>query len=133
EFLLQTRSAITAATCPGFRSVPVTAFAAIVRVLDLCEIKILFPVWTLFLQRRRAVAHFHPAGGVVAAQPGIFHIAKIFALRNGAFAQSLTLDRVEQVFFASGLHPRSDQITQTNIFYYAEELGALFANSERLD
>ena len=83
---------------------------------NFCEIKIPLPVWTLFLQRLRAVANFHPAGGVIAAQPGIVHIAEIFAFGNRAFAQSLVLDRVEQVLFASRLHPRPDQITHTNTF-----------------
>jgi len=62
-----------------FRSVLVATFAAIVRVLDSCEIKYSSSMDAL-LQRRRAVATL-PAGGVIA-HSGHLSYCEIFAFRN---------------------------------------------------
>jgi hypothetical protein len=64
----------------------ITAFATIMRILYACEIEVLFPIRTLFLQRGRAVTDFYPASCVIFAEAGLLHIAQIFALGDGSLA-----------------------------------------------
>src|SRR5579864_1448995 len=85
------------------------------RVLDAGEVEKLFPVGTLFLQRRWAVADLDPAGGLVFAEPRILHIAEIFALGDGSVTQSSGVDSVQQVGFSTGFYTGSDQVTHNPI------------------
>jgi len=71
---------------PGFGAVVVAALAAVVGVLDAGQVEVAFPIGALFLERRGAVADFHPSGGLVFAEAGFAHVAEVFAFGDGAAA-----------------------------------------------
>jgi len=113
--LFQTSSAVASAASPGFGSILVTAFAAIMCVLYPGKVEVLFPIRTLFLERSRAVADFNPTGGLIRGEAGVTHVAKVLALRDRAMAESFGLNRLQQVALAAGFYAGSDKITHTNL------------------
>src|SRR5205809_3372240 len=60
QLFFKPRRAVTIAAGPGLGAVLVAAFAAVMRVLHFNEVKILFPVRRLFLERRGAVEDLDP-------------------------------------------------------------------------
>jgi hypothetical protein len=110
QLLLQPRSAIAIATGPRLAPILVAAFAPVVRILHFREIEVFFPVRPFFLQRRGTVADFHPADGLVGAEPRVVHVAQIFAFSDRALAQLLIFNGLEQIAFATGFNAGSNQI-----------------------
>ncbi len=108
QLLLQALCAIAIAASPGLAPVFIAALAAVMRVLHFGEIKIFFPVRLLFLKWCWAVADFDPAHGLVGAEAGISHIAKVFASRDGSSAECFLLDGLKQISFAAGFHAGSN-------------------------
>jgi hypothetical protein len=92
--LFQPHRAIAIAAGPWFGAIAVTAVAAIVRVLNARELKILLPITTLFVQGLVAIANLHPASGSVITQTCLLHVAKIFVARHGAASQRAAVDGV---------------------------------------
>src|SRR6266852_2493950 len=92
QLVLQPFGAITVLADPRLRTVVVPALSSIMRVLYAGELEILLPIGPLFAQGRRAVAHLHPAGRLVGAQPGVPHVSEVFAAGHGASAQNSALD-----------------------------------------
>jgi hypothetical protein len=66
-----------------------------VRILDLDQLKILFPVGTFFLKRSRAVTNLDPPYTLIRKKAGVAHIAEIFAFGHRALAQGPTLNGVQ--------------------------------------
>src|ERR1700674_531711 len=113
QLLFEPRRAVAISAGPGLRTIFVTAFAPIVRILHLDQLKILLPVRTLFLQRRGAIADFDPAHGLVGTNPRLCHVAQVFPLRDRPFAQRPALNGFQQPSLATILHPRSYQVPHT--------------------
>ena len=84
QLLFQAIGAIAGITGPGFGSIVVAALAAVVRVLNACEVEVAFSVGALLLQRLCAIANFHPTHGAIVTQARGVQVAKIFAASNGA-------------------------------------------------
>jgi hypothetical protein len=74
------------------------------------KFEILFPVRPFFLERRGAIADFHPASGLVGTQPRVLHIAQVFPFRDRALTKSLILDGLKEFGFAVGFHPGTYEI-----------------------
>jgi hypothetical protein len=75
------------------------------------KFEILFPVRPFLLERRGAIADFHPAGSLVGTQPRVLHIAQVFPFRDRAPTKSLILDGLKELGFAVGFHPGTYEIT----------------------
>ena len=114
QLFFQTSCAVASVAGPGLGTILVAAFAAVMRVLHTAEIEILFPIRPLFLKRSRAVADFHPTGGLIWAETGVIHVAEVFAFRDGAMSEGFGFDRLQQVAFAAGFYAGSDEITHSN-------------------
>ena len=82
KFLLELVGAIAVVAGPELGAVLVAAFTAIVGVLYAGEVEIFFPVGTLFLKRRRAIADFDPARRLIVTESRVVHVAEIFTLGN---------------------------------------------------
>src|SRR5258708_1647969 len=74
QLSFQTLGAVAIAAGPRFGSVLVLASPPVVRVLNTRQLEVLFPVGPFFEQRRGTVADFHPAGGLVFADPRLLHV-----------------------------------------------------------
>src|ERR1700733_8212289 len=111
QVLLQPRGAIASATGPRLRTILVAAFAPVVCILHARQVKVFFPVRPFFLQRGRAVADFHPAYGLVGAEPRFVHVAQVFAFGNRTLAEPLLIDGLKHIGFVAGLNASSNQIT----------------------
>jgi hypothetical protein len=74
------------------------------------KFEILFPVRPFFLERRGAIADFHPASGLVGTPPRVLHIAQVFPFRDRALTKSLILDGLKKFGFAVGFHPGTYEI-----------------------
>jgi len=84
--LFQAFGAIAVLAGPGFGAVVVTAFAAVVGVLDAGQVEVAFPIGAFFFEGHGAVADFHPAGGLVGAEAGFAHVAEVLASGYGTAA-----------------------------------------------
>jgi hypothetical protein len=69
-------------------------------ILNARQFEVLFPIRPLFLEWNGAVADLNPAGQAVSADPGLAHVAEVFAFRHRATAKRLLFDSVEQRFRA---------------------------------
>src|SRR5262249_36612059 len=88
-----TGRAVAVSTPPGLGSILIAATAARMRILDLLEIEVLGPVFTLFRQRCCTVADFHPLDATVCVLAGIGHVAKVLVAGNRSLAQRFVVDR----------------------------------------
>jgi hypothetical protein len=59
------------------------ASATIMGILHFDEVEILFPVWPLFEQWRRAITDFDPAHSLIRTKSCITHITEILAFGDG--------------------------------------------------
>src|SRR5690349_24817737 len=82
EVLFEPVGAVTVVTGPAFRAVQVTTATAGMRVLNLQQVEIFFPVGTFFRQRRVAVTDFDPLNVSVIELPGLLHISEILVSRD---------------------------------------------------
>src|SRR6476659_5551795 len=98
-------------TVPWFRTVLIFAAASVVGVLDARQLEILLPVWLFFEQRRGAVTNLHPAGGLVLADPRLFHVAQIFAFGDRALAEGSVFYGLEERCLAAGLDSGAYQVS----------------------
>ena len=80
----------------------VAALPSRMGVLHALQLEVLLPVRPLFVQRLGAEADLDPARGAVVAQPGVGHVAEVFAAGDRAGAERPGVDRVEQRRFAAG-------------------------------
>jgi len=117
QFLFQPCRAIAIAARPRLGSILVAAFAPVVRILYLHQLKILFPIRSLLLQGSRAIAHFHPAHRLICADPRLIHVSQVFVTRDRPLAQRPALNRARQRLLAICLHPRSYQVSHTPLLY----------------
>ena len=117
QFLFEPRRAITISARPRLGSIFITAFAPVVRILYLHQLKILFPIRSLLLQGSRAIAHFHPAHRLICADPRLIHVSQVFVTRDRPLAQRPALNRARQRLLAICLHPRSYQVSHTPLLY----------------
>jgi len=109
--LLEPLGTIAGAAGPNLRAIFISTAAAIMRVLHAREIEILFPIGTLLEQRAGTITHLNPARRAILADPGVLHIAQIFAFGHRSAAKRATLDRSQQVRLATGFHSRTNEIT----------------------
>jgi len=91
----------------------VAASTTVMRILYSDEVEIFLPVRALFLQRRRAVADFDPARGLVRKKSRIVHVAKVFSLSHGTLAQCAAVDSFEQRTLAAGFHTGFHVVSHT--------------------
>ena len=103
--------AVAVAAGPGFAAVFVAAVLSGVGVLHFDQLKIRFPVRSLFLEWRRAVTDFHPASRAVGQLAGIGHVAQIFAFGHRALTDGFGLDGVEQGGFLPRLYACFDEVS----------------------
>src|ERR1700686_1287126 len=82
QFCFEARRAVAISAGPGLGAVLVAAFAPVVGVLHLHQLKILLPVRTLFLQRCGAITDFDPAHRLVGTSPSLIHVPQVFAPGN---------------------------------------------------
>ncbi len=82
EPLLQFPRAITVATGPRLCSVLMSAIAPRMRVLHTEQLEILFPIRTLFRERRIAKAGLNPRGDALSAHTILLHIVQVFVPCN---------------------------------------------------
>src|SRR5262249_35520224 len=101
---------------PRLRAIGVPAFSPVVRVLYFGHVEILLPIRTLLLKRRRTVANFDPPSRAIRAEPGVAHVAQVFALGDGALAQSAPCDGLEKAPFAAGFHTGAYEISHAPLF-----------------
>ena len=87
------------------------AILPVVRVFDLQQLKILFPIRTFFLERRGAIARLHPVRDAIFTDPRLFHVIDIFVTGNGAPTQRAVPNGLPQSLFPTGFYPCFDQIT----------------------
>jgi hypothetical protein len=107
QFLFEAHGAIAISAGPRLGAIFVAAFAAVVRILHLDQLKIVFPVRTLFLKRRRTVTDFHPAHRLIGTHSRVVHVAQVFALRNRACAKRAAPNRFRQRLLTAVFQPRS--------------------------
>lgn len=124
EFLLEARRAVATPACPGQGAVVVAATAAIMCILDSSELEVLLPVGLFFLQRRGAIADFHPARGQIGAQPSFAHVAQVLAFSNGAFTERAALDGFEESLFTARFHASAHEISHMPILRQLSAVGS---------
>jgi hypothetical protein len=108
--LLQPLRAITIRTRPWLSPILVPAIFSIVRILHVQQLKILFPIRSLFLQRSCAKACLHPMRRPILSYARILHVVNIFVPSDRAFSQRTVLHRFQECLFAPLLHTCFDQI-----------------------
>jgi hypothetical protein len=108
EFTFEASGAVAIAASPRFGAVVVAALAPVVRVLHLHQIEIFFPVGSLLLQRRRTVADFYPARGLIGTGAGFAHVAEVLFAGDGPAAERAIFDGREERLFTSGLEAGAD-------------------------
>ena len=109
--LFESIGAVTVVTGPALRAVQVTTATAGMRVLNLQQIEIPFPVGTLFRQWRVAVTDFNPLNASVVELPGLLHISEILVPCNRSASERTFLDRSVQRRFFTRLHPGCNQVS----------------------
>lgn len=115
EPFLEPRGAVAVDAGPGFGPVQIAATTASVRVLNLLEIEVLLPVLTLFGERRRAKADFHPLHPAIVVLTSRRHVALILAAGNRSGAKCAVSDRAGERGVLAGFDSRGDEITQVMI------------------
>lgn len=104
-------------------------------VLDLQEIKVFFPVGTLFFKWGRAKAHFNPDADAVLSNPRLLHVLQLLVPRDRTLAQTARFNRFKQAFLLACLHFRFHQIPHTlhcNLAQDALKCGDLFVNQSNM-
>ena len=76
-------------------------------ILHAGQIEVLFPVRPFFLQWSWAIANFNPAHRIIRAHPSLLHVSQILALGDGALAESLLLDCLQQISLSIRFHAGS--------------------------
>lgn len=86
------------------------AVPAGMRVLHAEQLEILFPIRPFFFQRLIAETGLDPGRDAFPLHAGLPHIALVFVSSDGAFAEGVVLDRIEQRFFLAGLYPGFNEV-----------------------
>ena len=120
--LLQFLRAIAIAARPWLSPACVTAVLASVRIFDLQQFKVLFPVRTFFLEWRSAKTDFHPGADAVVSDAGLSHILKVFVASHGASTKLAGLNRRQEGSFLSRSQFRFDQIPHSSVHNLTQEL-----------
>ena len=93
--------AIAIVAGPAFRAVDVAAAASSMGILHLEEIEILFPVGSLFIERRIAVANFDPLYPAIRELTGFIHISLVLVARDRTASKRTIFDgTLERVVMA---------------------------------
>src|SRR6185295_3371512 len=79
--------AVAVTAGPRLGAVQIAAPAARMRVLDLLENEMLFPVLAFLGQRGRAVTHFNPLHAPVVQLTRLPHVARVFVAGDRALAE----------------------------------------------
>jgi hypothetical protein len=87
------------------------------RILDLDQFEVLFPVRSLFREGCRAKADLNPSGGAVRAKTGVLHVPQILAAGYGTFAQGSLLNRLEKGPLAAWPDTGAYQIAHGNFHF----------------
>src|SRR6266487_2420211 len=94
KFLLELFRAIAITAGPWLGSVFVPAIASRMRVGDLEQIKIFFPVRAFFFQRRVAKTGLHPSRDGRIVDPRLLHVMEIFITRDRTAPKRAFIDRM---------------------------------------
>ncbi len=111
QFFLELFRAITVAAGPRFCFILVTAIAAGVRIFHAHQFEILFPVRTLFRERRIAKASLDPGRHSVFVYPGLLHVVQVFITCDGASSKGVVFDCAQKREFISGFNVGFYEIT----------------------
>jgi len=84
--------AVAISAGPRLGAILVAASPPVMRILYSDEVEKFLPVRALFLQRRRAVADFDPARGLVRKKSRVVHVANVFSFSYRALAQCAAVD-----------------------------------------
>jgi hypothetical protein len=109
--LFEPVGAVAIVTGPILRAVQVTTAAAGVRVLDLQQFEIFFPVGAFFRQRGVAITDFNPLNVSIIELPGILHIPEILVAGNRSAAERTFLNRSVERRFLTRLHLGCNQVS----------------------
>src|SRR5262249_39080010 len=120
-FLLKTRfkasCAVAVIARPILGPVQIAAAAARVGILNLQELEILFPVRTLFLERREAVTNFNPLHRSILEFSGFPHVSQILVTCDISSPKRSIFDRVVEGLFLARSDFRSDEISHRYILF----------------
>jgi hypothetical protein len=122
ELSLQTLGAVAVLAGPGLRSVLISAPRSVMRILNLDELEVLFPVGPLFCEGCRAKADLNPAGRAVCAKAGVLHVPQIFAAGDRALAEGSVFNRLEKRLFAAWPDTGAHQVPHAVPILYAADV-----------
>src|SRR5262245_51620881 len=111
EPALEPIGAVAVAAGPRLGAVLIAAPASRVRVLHRKQLEVLFPVRTLFGQRRGAEAGLHPLDAPVRQFAGLGHVAKVFSAGHRAPPERAVLNGAAKRGEAARPEPGSDEIS----------------------
>src|SRR5262249_35974572 len=100
---------------PILSSVQIATAAARMSILNFQKIEVLFPVRTLFLQRRRTVTNLNPLNAPILELPRFRHVSEVFVSRDRSSTKRFLLDRALEHFFSAGLHFGGNEISHRQI------------------
>ena len=110
----KTRRAIAIIASPIFRAVQVAAAAARVRVLNLQQLEIFFPIRAFFEEWRRAITDFDPLQGTVIELPCFGHIPEIFVAGDRSSAERPFLNGLVERLCSTGFDFCGDEVSHAS-------------------
>jgi len=96
------------AAAPDF--VPVAATAASVRILNLDQIEIFFPIRTFLIERRIAVTDFDPLHASIVKLPSLIHVSLVLVAGNRSTSERAIFDCALKRLFLAFFDSRCDEI-----------------------
>ena len=110
----KTRRAIAIIASPIFCAVQIPAAAPRVRVLNLQQLKVFFPIGAFFEKRRRTITDFDPLQGTVSELPCFGHIPEIFVAGHRASAERSILNGIVERLRSTGLYFCGDEVSHAS-------------------
>ncbi len=90
------------------------------RILNLQQVEILFPIWPLFLKGCWAITNLNPLDGAVFALPRLRHIAEVFAASHRTSAEGAFFNSAVEGFPLTGFDFGGDEISHEEIVLRGE-------------
>ena len=112
KFFFQPFRAIAIAARPMLGSVFVAAVSARVRIRDLEQIEVIFPVRSLFFEWRIAEISFHPCGNAEIVETSLAHVVQVLIARDRTSAECAVVDGLEKRRCFARLQFRFDEVAQ---------------------
>ena len=110
----KTRRAITIIASPIFCAVQIAAAAPRVRVLNLQQVKVFFPIGAFFKKRRRTITNFDPLHGAVIKLPCFGHIPEIFVAGDRSSTERPFLNGLAERLCSTGFDFGGDKVSHAS-------------------